>query len=113
VTGETVDWLSRRRTDGGTLRARYRPSGALLPPEPGSLEAFLTERYRLYAMHEGRLHHADIHHAPWPLQPAEADMGEVTIAPGELQGALAGEPLCHYAGRQDVLVWALEASVAP
>jgi uncharacterized protein len=106
-----VDWRSHRRSDGGTLRARYRPTGPVSAPEPGSLEAFLTERYRLYTTHEGRLHHADIHHAPWPLQQAEADVQDVTIAPVELRDALSAEPVCHYAARQDVLIWPLTQSV--
>lgn len=110
TSGESVDWTSRRRSDGGTLRARYRPAGALRPAEPGSLDAFLTERYRLYAMHQGRLHHADIHHAPWPLQPAEAEVDETTIAPPELHGLVSGDPICHYSARQDVLVWPLMRS---
>jgi uncharacterized protein YqjF (DUF2071 family) len=54
------------------LEARYRPAGAVVEPAPGTLEHFLTERYCLYAEDGGRLLRAEIHHEPWPLQPAEA-----------------------------------------
>jgi uncharacterized protein YqjF (DUF2071 family) len=52
----------------------------------------------------GELHRADIHHAPWPLQRAEAELRENTMSPV----ALEGEPLLHYSARQDVVIWALE-----
>jgi uncharacterized protein YqjF (DUF2071 family) len=81
---------------------RYRAVGDPAPPRPGTLEHFLVERYCLYAG-DGTLR-ADIHHAPWPLQPAEATVGRVEVAPVPVEG----EPLCHYAERQDVVVWPTE-----
>ena len=75
-------------------------------PEPGSLEHFLTERYCLYAEHEGVLYRADIHHRPWPLQPADARIDLNTMAPRGLR--LEGEPGLHYSARQDVVIWPLE-----
>jgi uncharacterized protein YqjF (DUF2071 family) len=88
-----------RRFDG-----RYRGQGDFVRAEPGSLEAFLVERYCLYASDRaGRLHRAEIHHEPWSLQEAEAELAEVTIVPPELE--LEGEPLFHLAARQDTLIW--------
>jgi uncharacterized protein YqjF (DUF2071 family) len=83
----------------GSFRARYHPAGEPAPAARGTLEYFLVERYCLYAG-EGELR-ADIHHAPWPLQPAEAEVEYRDIAPVELEG----EPICHFARRQDVVVW--------
>ena len=72
---------------------------------PGSLEHFLTERYCLYTTGKaGRLCRAEIHHGLWPLQPAEAEIGLTTIAPLDLDG----DPVCHFARSQDVVVWPLE-----
>ena len=63
------------------------------------------ERYCLYATDaRGRLHRADIHHEPWPLQGAEAAIELASVAPLQLDGL----PLCHFSRRQDVLVWPLE-----
>lgn len=90
----------RADTDGGgSFEARYHGVGVPTPAERGTLEHFLAERYCLYA---GRGDvRADIHHAPWPLQPAEAEVEQRGIAPV----ALEGEPLCHYARRLDVVIW--------
>jgi uncharacterized protein YqjF (DUF2071 family) len=76
------------------------------PAERGTLEYFLTERYCLYTEHDGALHRAEVHHTPWPLQTAEADVRENTMSPV----ALEGDPLLHYSERQDVVIWPLEPS---
>jgi uncharacterized protein len=97
--GEWVDYRSTRT--GAEFDASYRPTGPVAPPEPGTLEHFLTERYCLYTEHDGELHRAEIHHPPWPLQTAEAELREHTISPI----ALDGDPLLHYSERQDVVIW--------
>ena len=88
--------------------ATYGPSGPAFNAEPGSLEHFLTERYCLYTTDEtGALQRGEIHHPPWPLRPAEGQIELNTMPPDGL--VPAGEPLLHYAERQDVLIWELEA----
>ena len=85
----------------------YGPAGEVFAAEPGSLEHFLAERYCLYTTDDaGALHRGEIHHPPWPLQAAEAAIELNTIPPDGLE--VAGEPLCHFSGRQDVLIWPLE-----
>jgi uncharacterized protein YqjF (DUF2071 family) len=83
----------------------YRPTGDVFNADPGSLEWFLTERYCLYAVDQGRLHRADIQHPPWPLQDAEVELVHNSIEPPGIR--LEGPPLCHFARRQDVLIWPL------
>jgi uncharacterized protein len=98
-------WEGSFRADtdgGGSFRARYHGVGMPAPAERATLEHFLAERYCLYAG-DGELR-AEIHHAPWPLQVAEAEVEHRGIAPVELEG----EPICHYARRQDVVIWSLE-----
>jgi uncharacterized protein YqjF (DUF2071 family) len=90
------------RDGGGSFEAHYRGTGTPAPSEPGTLEHFLTERYCLYAG-EGEMR-AEIHHAPWPLQPVEAEVEQRGIAPV----ALESEPVFHHARRQDVVLWSLE-----
>jgi uncharacterized protein YqjF (DUF2071 family) len=87
--------------------ARYRPRGAVAAARPGSQEEFLAERYCLYALHEDRLHRAEIHHPPWPLQRAEAVIELNTMAPNVVE-LPAVPPLLHFAARQDVVIWPLE-----
>lgn len=95
----------RSRTGGAALRATYAPDGPPAQAAPGTLEHFLTERYCLYALdRRGRPRRTDIHHAPWPLQPARAEVAENTMTE-PLGIRLGDEPLLHFAARQDVLVW--------
>lgn len=86
----------------------YRPVSDVQESRPGTLEHFLTERYCLYARSpDGRLHTADIHHGPWPLQPAEAEIA-INEIPRPHGIRLEGEPaLLHFASRIDVVVWPL------
>ena len=101
--------VSCSRLDAGKPRvftARVREAGPADPARPGTLEHFLTERYCLYTAYRGRLFRAEIHHAPWPLQPAEGDVELNTLPPEELQEP-AGEPLLHVSRRQDVVIWPL------
>jgi uncharacterized protein YqjF (DUF2071 family) len=94
VTSEGEWTAYRSHRSGATFEARYRPTGDVFTAEPGTLVHWLTERYRLYT----RRRSADIHHQPWPLQPAEAEIAVNTFA--------AGPPVhLHYAARLDVLVW--------
>jgi uncharacterized protein YqjF (DUF2071 family) len=81
--------------------ARYGPAGDVFVPQPGTLEHFLTERYCLYTSDDGRVLRAEIHHPPWDLQPAEAEIQANTVAPV----ALDGDPLLHFSRRQDVVIW--------
>jgi hypothetical protein len=89
-------------TESGAFRARYRGVGRAARAERGTLEHFLAERYCLYGG-DGDLR-ADIHHVPWQLQTADAEVEHSGVAPVELDG----EPVCHYAARQDVVVWSPE-----
>ena len=104
--GDSIEYASARRDDGHRLAGRCGPSGDPVPPEPGTLEHFLTERYCLYTTRNGALCRAEIHHPPWPLQPAEAEIRENTMPPPGVE--LEGEPLFHFSGRQDVVVWPLQ-----
>jgi uncharacterized protein YqjF (DUF2071 family) len=91
-----------RADGGGSLSVHYEASGPVAPAEPETLEHFLVERYCLYSG-DGDVR-ADIHHPPWPLQPAQATIAQSGFAPIEPDG----EPLCHFAERQDVLIWSPE-----
>ena len=74
--------------------------------EPGSLEYFLTARYCLYAVDsEQRVYRGDIHHVPWPLQPAEAEITTNTLAAAH-GVRLPDEPLLlHFARHLDMVGW--------
>lgn len=96
-----------RRERSFAFRARYGPAGEVFTAGAGSLEYFLAERYCLYTLDGGRLFRGDIHHPPWPLQTAEAEIDENTMAPPPI--VLEGDPLLHFASRQDVIIWPLRS----
>jgi uncharacterized protein YqjF (DUF2071 family) len=92
----------------GRFRAVYRPDGGVFRSRPGSLEHWLTERYRLYATRaDGTLYRGEIHHRPWPLQSAVAEVRENTL--GVLIEAEMGLNPEHvmFARSLDVVAWAL------
>jgi uncharacterized protein YqjF (DUF2071 family) len=109
--GEWIEYESARvdATDEPfVFSARYRPRGQAAPAARGSLEEFLAERYCLYTVdRRGRLCRAEIHHPPWPLQPAEVELELNTMAPRGV--SLPDEaPLAHFAREQHVVIWPLE-----
>jgi uncharacterized protein YqjF (DUF2071 family) len=108
--GDDVEYASRRTHRGAApaeLVARYGPRGAVAESAPGSLEHWLTERYALFAVDgQGGVHRADVHHLPWPLQPAWAELATETLARAHGIALPATPPLLHFARELEVLVWA-------
>lgn len=97
----------RRSRPALRFEGRYGPTAppAALPAAPGTLEHFLTERYCLYAQAPGgALERTEVHHLPWPLQPASAEIAcNELLAPHGL--AVSGPPLLHFARALEVAVW--------
>lgn len=100
----SIDYRSGRGE--ARFEGSYRPSSDVYLASPRTLEHWLTERYCLYARdHQGALWVNDVHHAPWPLQKAEADIRTNTmLAPHHLR-VPGVPPLLHFARRVDVVVW--------
>lgn len=97
-----------RRAPTAAFRAQYRPVGSGFTATPGSIEYFLAERYCLYTVDErSTLRRLDVHHPPWLLQRAEADIEENTMADAAGVRLPSIAPLLLFAKRQDTLAWAL------
>jgi uncharacterized protein YqjF (DUF2071 family) len=106
--GEVTEYASLR-THGGEapahFAAAYRPVGESFTAQAGSLENWLTSRYVLYSTdRQGRVFRGDIHHAPWPLQRAEAEITVNTLSE-QIAVPLVGEPHLLYSERLDVRAW--------
>jgi uncharacterized protein YqjF (DUF2071 family) len=105
--GERVGYRAVRRSDRAMIfDARYWPIGPANEARPESLEHFLTERYCLYARSGENLERLEIHHLPWALQPASAEIFHNTLA--SLQGIPIDPgvpPLLHFSREQDVVAW--------
>jgi uncharacterized protein YqjF (DUF2071 family) len=88
------------------LNCAYRPVGNVFRAERGSLAHWLTERYCLYALDARRhVYRAEIHHAQWPLQPAEMEVHTNTLAAVHGIHLPDMPPLLHYVRHLQVLFW--------
>jgi uncharacterized protein YqjF (DUF2071 family) len=108
-----IRYASERKWPGplpGTCRVRVRPLGEPAAARPGTLEHFLAERYLLYTMGRGgRLQRGAVHHAPYPLQPAEIlECDETLIAAAGIARPDGPPPIAHYASGVTVEIFGLE-----
>jgi uncharacterized protein len=106
--GERIVYASERIDPSGPparFRGSYGPAGE---HTDDPLARWLAERYCAYIVdEEGRPLRIDIHHPPWPLQLAEAELDAQGMA-AQLGVELRGEPLLHFSARQDTLIWPLK-----
>jgi uncharacterized protein YqjF (DUF2071 family) len=115
----TVQYSSRRLLTRQSVRfeASYRPlrqrslaepTGPMgVPSGKGTLEHFLTERYCLFTPFGGRVLVGHIHHLPWPLEPAEAEI-RVNELPAAHGLVLPNRPpVLHFARELHVYIWGL------
>jgi uncharacterized protein len=109
----TIHYDSRRLLTRQSVRfqASYRGLGRAADAAAsveGTLEHFLTERYCLFTPFGGRVMTGHIHHLPWPLEAAEAEirMNEIPAAHGLVLPDR--EPVLHFARELHVYLWALE-----
>jgi uncharacterized protein YqjF (DUF2071 family) len=104
-----VDYRSERidrRGAPAAFAARYRPTGPVWLAEPGSLDAFLTDRMGLYAADpHGTIRWTAIRHERWPLQSAEAEISRNTMATAAGISLPDVEPRVSFAKRLDVVGW--------
>ncbi len=98
-----------RRANPALFAGRYWPTSPVFQSQPGTLESWLTERYYLYAMGRGGdVYQGRIHHDPWPLQQAEADIQINSVAASHGIVLPPTEPLLHYSHVVQVKAWPIE-----
>jgi hypothetical protein len=106
----TVEYNSKRLLTGRSVRfkASYRGLGQVAgPSRPGTLEHFLTERYCLFTRRAGQVQVGHIHHLPWPLEPAEAEI-RINELPAAHGITLPDRPpVLHFTRKLDVYLWSL------
>ncbi len=107
-------FYSRRRfsSEPVIFKARYRglgPTRKLAESRSGTLEYFLMERFCLFTRNgDGRAVRANLHHVPWPLEEAEADIERNDLAASIGIQLPDQEPVLHYSRRLAVYVWPAE-----
>lgn len=104
-----VLYKSARKRTGESFEAIYCAEGGLIQAEKDSIEHFLTERYCLYTTNRsGKLFRGVIHHIPWPLQRANAEIRVNTMLPAPLSSSCQGQPeLLHFSHNIDTVEWYL------
>jgi uncharacterized protein YqjF (DUF2071 family) len=86
----------------GVFRAQYEPRGTPYGAAPGSLEAFLHERYHFFLQRGGRLWSGEVEHEPWLLRSAHIEVEANTL------GTIANEALatpperCYFTAKLNV-----------
>jgi uncharacterized protein YqjF (DUF2071 family) len=106
--GKRIHYRSERKQANAppaSIELEYAPRGHVYTAAPGSFEHFACERYCLYTLDDReRVLRGDIHHPPWPLQQAEAEIGHNEMG-AEVGLDLDGDPILHFAKQQDVVFW--------
>lgn len=109
--GENIRYHStrvHRRAAAAAFDASYGPNGPVYQSARSTLDHWFTERYCLYASgRRGRIGYGDIHHAPWPLQPAEAEIRINTMTDWLGVTLPTTKPMIHFARRLDVVAWSV------
>lgn len=110
TTDGGFDYRSTRTHSGAPsaeLSAKYRAAGNPETATAGSVDHFLSERYCLYAVDSSTsVYRCEIHHRPWPLQPAEAELTHNTMASAAGITLPQQPPHLTFAKQLDVVVWA-------
>ncbi|CEG28993.1 YqjF family protein [Bacillus sp. B-jedd] len=85
----------------GRFNVTYRPVSRGSVTRSGTLEHWLIERYCLFTEKDGKILRGDIHHLPWDVADAEAEVAVNMMSPIPL----AGEPLLQYCESKKVLMF--------
>jgi uncharacterized protein len=105
VAGDEVVYSSVRESGLAVFRSRYCAISPVRLRDKGGLDHWLTERYCLYTVRRGQIVRAEIHHLPWPLQDAAAEIQENTMALAAGLTLPDVPPLLHFARKLEVLIW--------
>jgi uncharacterized protein YqjF (DUF2071 family) len=99
--------LDPRKAKRATISAAWRSTGALVEAPHGSREHFLTQRFFRYSRAPGgRLWREQLHHAPWPIFPAELRAFEQTIDEAHALPFLSKRPVAHWSPGVDADLYA-------
>jgi hypothetical protein len=100
---------SHQSAPPAVFEGTYQPAGEVYRSQEGSLEHWLTSRYCLYTTNQrGEVLRGEIHHAPWDLQPAEAEIRVNTMAASHGIRLPDTPPLLLYSHCIEVAIWGLQ-----
>ncbi len=109
--GDRVRFESERIQPGAPaahLACSYRVTGEPRAVAPGTLEAFLLERFSMFFAGKGRVMRGDIQHEPWMVAPVEAELTINTLAGAAGLALPEGAPHLLYSDGSDTVVMPLD-----
>lgn len=106
-TAEGISFQSERKGAAPRFEGIYRPDSEPFTARQGTLEHWLTERYRFACMcsRTNRVYVGDIYHEPWALQEAQADIRNNTMLDKYGIGAPNAPAHLHYARGTKAWIW--------
>ncbi|WP_394138105.1 YqjF family protein [Cytobacillus oceanisediminis] len=106
-----VIYESRRKSgnsDRGHFFASYKASSNPYNSEPGTFDAWLTERYCLWVTKGNRVFRGDIHHTKWQLHEASCHIQHNSMASFLPREYFQGQPILHYSPQKHAFFWPLK-----
>lgn len=105
---EGIAFSSIRARGSMRFHGRYRPVGPIFFASDGSFEHWATERYCLYSQKGADTLRLEVHHRPWPLQVAEAEIQICDIFRAADVTTNDPSPRCHFSTGVDVISFSPE-----
>ena len=102
-----VTYKSKRCCDGADIKASAEVSGDVWHAEPGTLDYFLVERYRLFAKPEHGLVSLQVEHPPYPLRTVSNVRVKESLSTAA-QVEVSGAPIAHYVDGVSVRIGPIE-----
>jgi uncharacterized protein YqjF (DUF2071 family)/predicted DCC family thiol-disulfide oxidoreductase YuxK len=109
--GESLQWRSRRSSDGAELIGSTSKKGPLQSSDSNTLEHYFFERYCLYTEHKGCIRRAYVYHQPWSFQEAEVNLeSNSLLASYDMDVDVLAPDLVHYSEGLAVKTWPIEVA---
>jgi uncharacterized protein YqjF (DUF2071 family) len=109
LASKEVSFASKQTHTGiahSTFSATYAPMGPVFTPQAGTLEDWLTSRWCFFCpASNGHFVRGDIHHEPWPLQPAEVSILHNTLLMDHGLPPALGKATAYFSKQVNVLAW--------
>ncbi len=106
---ENIHYKSERsdsRARQCNLDTIYHPTSQQYYATTGTLEHWLTERYCFFASNKiGQIVIGEIHHKPWPLQQAEAEIRNNSLSEAIGIPLPQSKPLLHFVRKLETIEW--------
>jgi len=100
---------AHRGSPAAEFECKYSPEGDVYHSKPGTLESWLTERYCLYSSgRNGAVMRGEIHHAPWNLQRARAEIITNSMPAASTLTIPRQNPILHFSREIAVQIWPIE-----